>query len=82
MEGVWYVTPGKGLLDPQKGQDPQVENYRARGSVGTNNVAYHRLLLITTLLYGSLLLYCHVFPVPQTFGLSEIEMTLINLSIY
>lgn len=35
MEGDWYVTPVKGLLDPQKGHDPQVENYRARGSVGT-----------------------------------------------
>lgn len=76
------MTPVKGLLDPQKGQDSQVENYRARGSAGTNNVAYHRLLLITTLLYGSLLLYCHVCSVPQTFGLSEIEMTLLNLSIY
>lgn len=81
MESDWYVTPVKGLLDPQKGHDPQVENYRARGSVGTNNVAYHHLLLITTLLYGSRLLYCHVFSVPQTFGLSEVEMTLLNLSI-
>jgi hypothetical protein len=32
MQNTWYVTPVKGLFDPQRGCDSQVENHWFRAT--------------------------------------------------